>query len=290
MTAVIPLQFSDLSPISFSHLIFSLQHVWLISHAITLLSVFGYVFVSLDSATHSSTLRSWYLTADLATIITYSVVIYRRHLVTTVRNLGSLSVATPGSTYPPVYRHTRIPLSEVLRSENAHLLAFGLLWLATPQNIIKLLPFACYSFLNLGHFLINECFSYSLLSAAIAPLLAYLEAPLLLGAAHTDIFIILILLKETVQNRSAFALFFYAFIWGLRLESSDASRSSLYSVLWAIDLFFNRRDVPVNVRESWVHVKTGITTLIPLALEETSGLDDGTLLDDDDISLHRLKR
>ncbi|ODV96288.1 hypothetical protein PACTADRAFT_80329 [Pachysolen tannophilus NRRL Y-2460] len=250
----------------------SLQYIWVFSHSVTLISTLFYLGCIVDAKKKGNNPNSfWYKAADLGAVFTYSVVLYRRYSLILQMSFsnnkegmeekqGNEEVANNSTTL------TKIPLSEILKSENAHLLMFSLLWLSTPVNLLKILPFSLYSLLNLSHYLSIEILPDSQFSDAIIPLINYLETPMLVAASHLDILNFLVLGKECFKFKNGYSLALYTLTWCLRLETSEATRYSFHNIIAAIDyLVENSTFLPKSIKNCWLtNLRKSITTLIPL--------------------------
>ncbi|KAG7809249.1 hypothetical protein KL921_003246 [Ogataea angusta] len=243
----------------------SLQYIWIFSHFVTFLGAVMHFcrFVSPASLIFASV--PWYNLSLAGSICTYSLVVYRRHILD-----PELMVATPsGSVKSHQMDYHTVPLAEILKSENTHLLVYACLWLTTPTNMLKIFPFAAYSLLNLTNYCIIEAFPKHPLSLAITPLVTYIEYPLLLFAAHVDLAVIGLLCKEANNLGSLYVLIFYIFVWGLRVEYSDASRLAVSNLLRFLDKAFNEDVLPHAVHKTWVLARTKFTLMLSITDYDT---------------------
>lgn len=242
-------------PASFPSLTDSLQYLWVTSHSITLITTVCYVLRVSNLFTDAVPSQLLYRVSEVACVLTYTIVTYRRY---------SLFISFLLKQEQNQVARRSVHLSEILKTENFHLLAFSLLWCSTNQNLFKLLPFTIYSVLNLSSFILNDLIPEYQISEALRPLMDYLENPLLILAAHIDGLVFGILIQECIEANSYYALVLYSLIWGLRVESSEASRCSLYTVLTIIDYFVYQDYSPEWLKNNWERIMRNITTLIPL--------------------------
>ncbi|KAH3667124.1 hypothetical protein OGAPHI_002773 [Ogataea philodendri] len=238
----------------------SLQYIWILSHFVTFLGAVMHFFRFITPESWIFVQIPWYNLSLTGSIVTYSLVVYRRHILD-----PDLLVSSPtDSIKAHQMDYQTVPLTEILKSENTHLLVYSCLWLTTPTNMLKILPFAAYSLLNLTNYCIIEAFPKHPLSLAITPLVSYIEYPLLLFAAHVDLAVIGLLCKEAKNLGSLYVLIFYIFVWGLRVESSDASRLAVANLLKFLDKVFNEDVLPGSVYNLWVLARNKFTLILSI--------------------------
>lgn len=204
----------------------------------------------------------------LGSMLTYSLVVYRRIFPSVsdeskntedLRSQEGISAELDSSQ-----KQSSMTLPELLRSENGLLLCLGALYFFTNENVLKLLPFGVYSLLNLCYFFCTEVFCDYSFAAAFMPLVVYMETPLLVFAAHMDMLLFWVLLKESKIKSHLYAVALHLFIFVLRLETSEASRRALYGWIHYIDLFFSLDGIPVLCRLYWNNVLAIINHLVVL--------------------------
>ncbi|ODV85462.1 hypothetical protein CANARDRAFT_7575 [[Candida] arabinofermentans NRRL YB-2248] len=237
-----------------------LQSVWFLSHLITITGFVLHCFWLLNPENEKLQSLSWYNISLYGSIITYSIVIYKRYIVDPEFMILSptSSITQYDSPYPI------IPLTEILRSENTHLLVYACLWLSAPSNVLKLVPFAIYSFMNTTSFFITDAFPTHPLIIAITPLAAYIETPLLIVSAHVDLLVIVLLFRQSCESRSFYAWIFYLFVWGLRVEYSDASRLAVSNILKVLDVVIMNTIFPSSLGRCWASVRNTLITILSL--------------------------
>lgn len=237
--------------------ILELQNLWAFSHVLTIFGTLTYVFTA--AAQNHLLSQFSYKLSVLGSIITYLVVLYRSNLTV---NEEVIEVDESKKRIAVVVDTQRISISELLKNENAQLLGYALLWWVTPQSGFKILPFFIYSLLNITTFVTTQIIPESSLTAAITPLLNYIEVPMLIGASHLDLLIFVIMLKQSLVSQSGYALFIYTFIWVLRFETSEASRSSLNIIVRLLDDQVPKEDV--YLQKTWKTIRGGLNLFVPL--------------------------
>jgi len=236
---------------------FKLQNFWALSHILTLVGTSLYLFAIISK--NEPLWKFCYKLSILGSIVTYAVVLYRSNFsieqeiveLDETKTLMELVVETH-----------RIPISDLLKNENAQLLGYALLWLVTPESFIKLLPFFIYSLINITTYLTTQIIPESALAAAVTPLLNYLEIPMLIGASHLDLVVFIVMLKQACISGSGYALFIYGFIWILRFESSEACRSSLNLCVKTCDELFSSEKSQYS--HIWDRVRFILNIMVPL--------------------------
>lgn len=243
--------------------ILELQNLWAFSHVLTIFGTLSYAFTAAAAQSHALSHLSYKLSV-LGSIITYLVVLYRSNPTV---NEEVIEVDESKNRIAVVVDTQRISISELLKNENAQLLGYALLWWVTPQSVVKILPFFLYSLLNITTFVTTQMIPESSLAFAITPLLNYLEVPMLIGASHLDLLIFVVMLKQALSSQSGYALFIYSFIWVLRFESSEASRSSLNIVIKLLDDRVPKEDV--RLYKLWKSVRWVLGLFVPLEKDES---------------------
>lgn len=220
-----------------------LQRGWFASHWMTIIGTVMYMLTAIKVPGLSLV---FYTIAVLGAIATYSIVIYQKHYM--------------GREFLP----SVVPLSQAVRSENFHLLLLALLWLITPAQLFKILPFYIYLLLNVSRFGVHNLLGgYTGISLALAPLITYLEVPLLSIASHIDLLLFPIMLIQSLIHGSFYGLIIFFFIWCLRVEYSAASRQSIYTMLNLVTRILSQPNIPPHVFQNWLFVRRNIETMIP---------------------------
>ncbi|KAH3898688.1 uncharacterized protein SCDLUD_005011 [Saccharomycodes ludwigii] len=138
-----------------------------------------------------------------------------------------------------------LPLGEVMKTENFHLLINSLLFSSNVNNcrsISKIQPFAIYSFLNITNFICYELFPDSPISEAFKPILTLLRGPLMKLNSFIDILNFGVILYQDTQYKTGYYIFIiYCFVWILRLEYNENSRVALNKLVSFIDLFIGEQ-------------------------------------------------
>jgi hypothetical protein len=158
-------------------------------------------------------------------------------------------------------------VSELMQNENALLFGYVLLWDFTAESIIKLVPFVIYSMINISGFFIQELIPESQLSKALFPLFNYLELPLLITASHFDMIVMLQLANEAYDTRNAYPLVIYMWIWCLRFENSEISRSSVKAIVTFLDGLMCLNIIPMKLSFQYVEWRRRWTFMIPMERE-----------------------
>lgn len=218
-----------------------LQLLWFITHVLTIVSFIVNVFILMGFNNPLLLGFSWYRFSNYCCIITYSIVIYKRYLC-----------------QPTIEEHTiheGVLLSYVLKTENVQLIICACLWCFTQESIFKLFPFFTYSLLNVVCFFVFDTYPEAPLSVVLAPLIYYLREPMLVTAGIVDIFIIGILIKEGIRSKSVYSLFLYTFVWGLKIENSEASRIALNKFLNLAEKILFKIYVSSQIQYIWNYMK-----------------------------------
>lgn len=182
---------------------FNDKSAWAAMHSLTLFCFF--MDVALTAFGQNTLIASWpwYKLANTSIIATYIMVIYNNH-----SNWGI-----------------------TLNSEDFFLMIHATIWVFSPQIIIKLLPFAIYSSLNIAHFLMLDLYPKDQLTIAALPLLNYLEPTLMLATAFLDIILIFVLVIESFIQNSYWGLAFYTYTWALKALSSEHSKNAFIQLI-----------------------------------------------------------
>ncbi len=221
-----------------------LQQVWAASQWMTIVGTLVYTLTAIKIPGLAVV---FYTIADLGAIFTYAIVVYRRHFLTNP------------------FASSFVPLSEAIKSENFHLLMLAFLWLITPCQLLKIIPFYLYSLLNVAHYYSKEVLNpLGGFSQALTPLITYFEGPILIVASHIDLLLFPIIFIQSIIKGSFFGLIIFFFIWCLKLECSEASRRSIYTVLDLISRIFMQPNIPPHVRYHWFLIRRRVELLIPL--------------------------
>lgn len=250
----------------------NLQNLWIVSHILTLIGTSLYVLCLVRNNPDLS--KKCYRISILSSLFTYLVVLQRSRIEEEVQ----------------IYENQRVfvktkyaSLTNSLKNENAHLLGYIILWNFTKQSILKLIPFFIYSFLNISSFFILEVFPSSSLSIAVSPLLNFCEIPLLIVASYIDLFVIGVISKESFDDKDAYPFVIYFFIWLLRFENSEASRSSVGLIIRILDNYiFNSSLVSDSVKESWKQFRELLSEYFPLN-NQNNDIDKEFIDSNDDI-------
>lgn len=243
------------------------QLLWFLSHINTLLGFFMYSAWVFNPEKHFLSVIPWYKLTNYSCILTYTIVIYKRYLCE--------------ETFEQNEAGGRILISYILKTENVQLIISAFLWTVTNESFFKLVPFATYSILNISCFLVFEAYPQSPFSVSLAPFISYIKNPCLVFSAFIDIFIIGLLLDESYHNNSYYVFFLYTFIWGLKLDNSEASRIAVYKIIKVIDLGFNHTLVPDKITHYWVCFKQRIFRLLSISMKENFSVE-GEIISDDE--------
>lgn len=217
-----------------------LQLLWFATHALTIISFIVYSFIYMGARETFLSRIPWYRVSNYSCIITYSVVIYKRYLCKQkIENNINESVL----------------ISYVLKTENVQLIICASLWCFTKESVFKLFPFFTYSFLNIACFFVFEIYPEAPFSVALAPLICYIREPLLVSSGIVDIINIGILAFEAFHSKSVYSLFLYTFVWGLKIENSEASRIALYKFLNLFEILFINTYIPSQIQNKWNDLK-----------------------------------
>lgn len=265
--------YSGISPKTKSLLAFTLfqdkyQLLWFLSHINTLLGFFMYSAWVFNPEKHFLSVIPWYKLTNYSCILTYTIVIYKRYLCE--------------ETFEQNEAGGRILISYILKTENVQLIISAFLWTVTNESFFKLVPFAIYSILNISCFLVFEAYPQSHFSVALAPFISYIKNPCLIFSAFVDIFIIGLLLNESYHNNSYYVFFLYTFVWGLKMDNSEASRIAVYKIMKVIDLGFNHKFVPYKITHYWVCFKQRIFRLLSISMKENLSVEGEFFSDDEE--------
>lgn len=235
-----------------------LQNLWAFSHLLTILGTSTYLFAIISNNYHLWVFS--YKVAVLGSIITYLVVLYRSNLSVEEE---VVDVDESKTRVELVVETQRISASELLKNENAQLLGYAILWWITPESVFKILPFYLYSSLNITTFITTQVIPESAFAVAITPLLNFLEIPMLIGASHLDLIVFAVMLKQALISGSGYAFFIYSFIWVLRFETSEASRTSLNTCVNLLDELISA-DHQSFVYYNWRRCRWLLNKIVPL--------------------------
>lgn len=232
-----------------------LQNAWFVSHIATLLGFSLYTVALVDGTRGNLQLRSYALATSSMTL-TFVIVMYRANF--------EEQLVINGDREEEIVKPKVMGVSELMRDENALLFAYVLLWDFTARSIAKLVPFVVYSTINLSGFFLQELIPQSNLSAALLPLFNYFEMPLLILASHFDLIVMAQLVRESIETQNAYPLVIYCWIWLLRYENSEISRSSVKLIVTFIDGLLCLIIVPRKVAEAYVTWRRRWTFMIPV--------------------------
>lgn len=241
-----------------------LRYSWLSAHLITMTGSI-YYFYSVILNNHTDILLG-YKASVVGSCITYSLVTLN-HLMILIeghnkpiskKKVGSASSKSQASIN---LKETRF--SNLLNTENTHLLAISFLTLTSPMNGLKLITFLIYSIMNLSTFVISDLFESNPVMSSLMPLLEYLVCPLLKFSNNVSFLLIFVYAKEMMfeQNYSSFLT--YTLVYCLKLDSSQHCRDSLHSMLLFFDYFLISIHAPVTVLKIWHQFRIVMFNLIP---------------------------
>lgn len=235
-----------------------LQYTWLFFHGMTLIGSIMYGLSSLNNEAKVFVLFPWYKLVLLSSIMTYGIVIYTSAVY--VENNSTENAIS----FSREDIRENVPLCRILKSENTYLFIYACLWACTPPHIIKISSFGIYSFLNLMNYILFELFPDRQFSLCLAPLAKYIESPLLIMSAHLDLLALILLSKGAYAQKSFNSLIFYLFIWGLRVEYSEASRIAISNILALINSLLLNSIIPPAIQNSWIKVRDATRELFSL--------------------------
>lgn len=251
--------------------LFSLQTLWFTVHFFTISGTTGYLNHALRTNLFNEMGGTlWYNVAIYSCVITYALVIYRHMTLLLTHSkkaknqndrdgfLLSENLLTE-STIEGI-----IPLAAILKSEDMYLLGFAVLALSSEENIFKILSFFIYSCINLLLFLVNDVYQNAPFSVAIAPLVNYLEEPLLLVAANMDFVIMLVYIKESLVKSQPYFFVLYTIGFCLKMESSTYSRIALHKMLQILTKVVVHSHLPLTLLEKWQKVVDFLAVLVPV--------------------------
>ena len=227
------------------------QMFWFFTHINTLFGFSMYTIWLFNRKTPFFAFVPWYKLTNISCILTYSIVIYKRYLCKDRIDQDEIN--------------GNILISYILKTENVQLIICSILWTATNESIFKLIPFAVYSILNVIFFFVFEAYPKSTFSVAVAPFICYIKDPSLVFSAFIDILIIGILLKESYTNRSYYAFFLYTFIWGLKIENSEASRIAITKMVETINPVLMNPYVPQKIQQFWCDFNSSLGQLLSIS-------------------------
>lgn len=237
------------------------QLLWFLSHINTLLGFFMYSTWVFNPEKHYLSVIPWYKLTNYSCILTYTIVIYKRYLCE--ENVDQNDAGG------------RILISYILKTENVQLIISAFLWTVTNESFFKLVPFAIYSILNISCFLVFEAYPQAPFSVSLAPFISYIKNPCLVFSAFVDIFIIVLLLKESYSSNSYYVFFLYTFIWMLKMDNSEASRIAVYKIIKLLDSGFSHNFVPLKITQYWIYLKQRIFRLLSISFETGFRNDEG---------------
>ncbi|GMM36707.1 hypothetical protein DASC09_040320 [Saccharomycopsis crataegensis] len=222
-----------------------LKRSWVATHVQTIVSTLVYFITILKVPPLAMV---FYYVGVLGIISTYTISIYRMHFL-------SNSFVT-----------SAIPITEAIKSENFHLLLMALLWLITPPQLFKLLPFAIFSTLNLAIYANRNLWApKNPFVLATAPLIEYAQHPMMMTVAYIELVLFLVVFIQGALRGSFYAYIMYFFIWCLRVERSPYSRAVIYQFLNLITLALSQPNIPPHVFHNWILIYKRIAEIIPLA-------------------------
>lgn len=233
-----------------------LQLCWFLTHTFTVICFMFYNIVLFNPEKPYLNLLPWYQISNYSCILTYSIVIYKRYLCENKIDEKEID--------------GNILISYILKTENVQLIICASLWTFTQESVMKLIPFFIYSILNLSCFFVFETYPEAPFSLALAPLICYIRNPFLVFSGLIDIAIIGVLVKEAIENNTYYSLFLYTFIWGLKMENSDASRLALYKCMELIDAILINHYIPEKVQNIWRQIKTQFCQLLSISTKSNS--------------------
>ncbi|QPG73877.1 hypothetical protein FOA43_001192 [Brettanomyces nanus] len=102
------------------------------------------------------------------------------------------------------------------------------------------------------------------LSVSLAPFIQYIEGPLLITCAHFDLAVVPLLAKECYNRSTLYPLIFYLFIWGLRVEYSDASRIAISNLIILCNSVILHQAIPQTIQDRWVNTREKFAEMFSL--------------------------
>ncbi|CCE82888.1 Piso0_002644 [Millerozyma farinosa CBS 7064] len=251
--------------------LFSLHTLWFTAHFFTILGTTGYLNHTLRSNLLNERGGSlWYSITICSCVTTYALVIYRYMTLllshsTKAKNQNERdSFLLTESLFTESAIEGIIPLAAILKSEDMYLLGFAVLALSSEENIFKTLSFFIYSFINLSLYLVNDLYQNASFSVAIAPLVNYVEEPLLLVAANMDFVTMFVYIKESLVKSQPYCLVLYTIGFCLKMESSTYSRIALHKILQNLTKIMIHSHLPVTLLGKWQKVIDFLAVLVPV--------------------------
>lgn len=234
-----------------------LQNVWALSHVATIVGFVCYVYALAAGELELGGLReSSYKLTMLSMTVTFVIVMYRANF--------EEQLVINDNKEEVIVKPKVMSVRELIQNDNALLFATILLWNFTLESVLKLLPFVIYAMINLSSFFIQEVIPHRPLSRALLPLFDYLELPLLTVASHFDLLNMFSLFKESYESHNGYPSVIYFWVWCLRFESSEISRSSVKALFGFVDGIANLGLLPNRLHRRYIDWRVRWTFLIPM--------------------------
>lgn len=176
--------------------------LWLMSHCMTL--VFSMRFVSQLIRSHTWSLLDYHACL-YGSMLTYTIVSYKHLTLLSNKKLN-------------------MGIESITRSENTFLLINTIIALNSPHNLLKLVPFALYSFLNIYIAMLDEYFKHTLTAKILLPHIGVVEERTLYLSSIIEIGLLGVYGLNMINNNNK-ALLVYFFVLTLRMESSEYIKS-----------------------------------------------------------------
>lgn len=159
----------------------------------------------------------------------------------------------------------KIPIAQLVNLESTMLLGAALLHLTTPQNGLKLVSFAVFSWIHLASYVLNDVLPINSFTSSLFPVFGCIEPVLLSVACYVDYFVVAVYYFQVIwrQVSLVYALIF-TYLSVRRMEHSELSRISLYNLVRFFHKLSQKPNVPAPINRFADAVKLFVEAMIPI--------------------------
>lgn len=159
----------------------------------------------------------------------------------------------------------KAPLVLLLNSESALLVCSAMIHAVTPPQMLKLVSFAVFSWLNLAWFFINEIIPNNSFSESLLPLVRYMDPILMNVACYADYSVMIVYFYQFVTGQTLLVyLAIFTYLSLRRIEHSNFSRKTLYNLVCILHSSSQCAYVPRQVSVLTASIKKFVATMVPI--------------------------
>lgn len=217
----------------------TVKHIWVGSHVFC---ITGYVlYLCLQGPLY-------YRLSVCGALLTYSLSV--------IKDFQMLSLS-------PYQNGRSPPLILLLNSESALLVCSTTIHAVTPPNLLKLMSFAVFSWLNLAWFMVNEIIPNNSFTDSLLPLIKYVDPLLMNLASYADHSVVLVYFYQFVTGQTLLVyLAIFTYLSLRRIEHSNFSRKTLFNLVCILDSFSQTSYVPRQVAALAASMKAHVSNLV----------------------------